>query len=144
MNENLSMSVAEVEAFIDKQFPEANFHGRTYVVEQVGSGRSQVRLIYHERHLRPGGTISGPAMMSLADMAAYIAILGSIGAVALAVTTSLNINFLRKPEQDDLIAEGHIIKLGKRLAVTDIKIHSVRNIDLVAQASATYSIPPQR
>ncbi|MBZ0217982.1 MAG: PaaI family thioesterase [Fimbriimonadaceae bacterium] len=136
------MSVAEVEAFIDKEFPEANYHGPTYKVDQIGSGRAQVRLIYHERHLRPGGTISGPSMMGLADMAAYVAILSAIGPVGLAVTTNLSINFLRKPEQSDLIAESEIIKLGKRLAVTDIRIHSEGSKALVAQVSATYSIPP--
>jgi len=142
MSSNNAMTPEEVDVFIDREFPEANYHGRTYRVEAVGTAKSRVRLLYHERHLRPGGTISGPSMMALADIAAYIAILGSIGPVALAVTTSLNINFLRKPAQDDLIAEGEIIKLGKRLAVTDIRIHSIGDDALVAQAAVTYSIPP--
>ncbi len=142
MVRRVNMSVQEVADFIDREFPEANYHGETYRVEQVGEERSRIRLIYHERHLRPGGTIAGPSMMALADMAAYVAVLGSIGPVALAVTSNLSINFLRKPDQTDLIAEAEIIKLGKRLAVTDIRIHSAGNQDLVAQVSATYSIPP--
>lgn len=144
MTKHVAMSAEEVEAYIDKEFPEANYHGPTFKIDQVGDGRAQVRLLSHERHLRPGGTISGPSMMALADMAAYIAILGAIGPVELAVTTNLNINFLRKPEPGDLIAESELIKLGKRLAVTDIRVHSEHNQELVAQVTATYSIPPNR
>ena len=101
-----------------------------------------IRLLYHDRHLRPGGTISGPAMMSLADYAMYVALLAQLGPVALAVTTNLSINFLRKPEQVDLIADCTILKLGKRLAVGEVAMHSQGSDDLVAHVVATYSVPP--
>jgi uncharacterized protein (TIGR00369 family) len=92
--------------------------------------------------LRPGGTISGPTMMGLTDFAMYVAILASIGPVPLAVTTNLNINFLRKPTQKDLIADTKLIKLGKRLAVGEVQIYSEGEDEMVAHATATYSIPP--
>jgi uncharacterized protein (TIGR00369 family) len=103
-----------------------------------------MRMTYHERHLRPGGTISGPSMMGLADLALYAAILAQIGPVALAVTTSLNFNFLRKPEARDLIAECRLLKLGKRLAVGEVSIFSEGSSDVVCHATGTYSIPDRR
>ena len=91
----------------------------------------------------PGGTISGPTMMGLTDFAMYVAILASIGPVPLAVTTNLNINFLRKPAPRDLIAEARLIKLGKRLAVGEVEIYCDGEDEMVAHATATYSIPPR-
>ena len=82
-------------------------------------------------------------MMGLADFAMYVAVLASFGAVPLAVTTNLNINFLRRPAQRDLIGEARLIKLGKRLAVGDVAIHSDGEDDMVAHATLTYSIPPR-
>ena len=90
-----------------------HFGGRTYHVEDVGALSSRLRMDYHERHLRPGGTISGPSMMALADLALYAALLAQIGPVALAVTTNLSFNFLRKPAQRALIAECRLLKVGK-------------------------------
>src|SRR5262249_35292773 len=101
----------------------------------------RVRRAFAGKHLRPGGTVSGATMMEVADFAMYVALLGSIGWVPLAVTTNLNINFLRKPEQRDLISEVRLIKLGKRLAVGDIGSRSEGSDKLVAHATATYSIP---
>jgi uncharacterized protein (TIGR00369 family) len=101
-----------------------------------------MRLPYHQDSVRPGGTISGPHMMLLADACMYAVVLSLLGPVKLAVTTNLNINFLRKPRESDLIAEGRIIKLGKRLAVLDVAIHSEAEEKLVAHATGTYSIPP--
>ncbi|MCI0487690.1 MAG: PaaI family thioesterase [Blastocatellia bacterium] len=115
---------------------------RAFRVEKVDDGLAQVRLLYHERHLRPGGTISGPALMTLADTSMYIAVLAMIGPVALAVTTNLNINFLRKPAQADVIAEARLLKLGKRLAVGEVTMYSEGENDPVAHATVTYSIPP--
>jgi len=100
-----------------------------------------VRRHYHPRSLRPGGTISGPSIMALADFTVYLAVLSAVGWVPLAVTTNFNINFLRKPAPGDLLAEARLIKLGKRLAVGEIAIRSDRVEDLVAHATATYSIP---
>jgi uncharacterized protein (TIGR00369 family) len=96
---------------------------------------------YHERHLRPGGTISGPAMMALADLALYAAILAQIGPVGLAVTTNLSFNFLRKPAQRALIAECRLLKLGKRLAVGEVAMMSEGDAAVVCHATGTYSIP---
>jgi acyl-coenzyme A thioesterase PaaI-like protein len=91
--------------------------------------------------LRPGGTISGPSMFALADVALYVAILAQIGPVGLAVTTNMNINFLRKPPPRDLIGETRLIKLGKRLAVGEVALYSVGDPEMVAHATGAYSIP---
>ncbi|MCB2095913.1 MAG: PaaI family thioesterase [Rhodobacteraceae bacterium] len=105
----------------------------------------EVKLNVGDRHLRPGGTVSGPTMFSLADVAIYLAILARIGPVALAVTTSASIDFLRKPAAGvDLVATARILKLGRVLAVGDVLIYSEGGTDPVARASMTYSIPPGR
>lgn len=135
------MSVPDVEAFLDREFPQVHFGGRTYFVEEVGPLYARVRMDYHERHIRPGGTISGPSMMGLADLGLYVAILAHIGPVALAVTTNLSFNFLRKPEREALVAECRLLKLGKRLAVGEVAIRSTRSTDIVCHATGTYSIP---
>jgi uncharacterized protein (TIGR00369 family) len=135
------MNVAEIEAFLDKSFPQLHHGGRSFAVEAVGPLTARVRLGSHERHLRPGGTISGPAMFTLADVGLYVAILAQIGPVALAVTTNLNINFLRKPEAGDLIGHCRLLKLGKRLAVGEVTIVSQGSDEPVAHAVGTYSIP---
>ncbi len=138
------MSAAELAAFLHRDFPELQGGGEpTFFVETVGPMTAHMRLRYHPRHLRPGGTISGPAMFALADVALYAAILVQIGPVALAVTTNLNINFLRKPEPRDLIGEARLLKLGKRLAVGEVLIFAQGSEDLVAHATGTYSIPPR-
>ncbi|WP_425453171.1 PaaI family thioesterase [Bosea caraganae] len=138
------MSVSELEAFLDKVFPQIHYGGRTYFIEEVGPMTARMRCDYHERLLRPGGTISGPTMMALADLALYVAILAQIGPVELAVTTSLNYNFLRKPGQSALIAEARLLKLGKRLAVGEVLLTSQGESDLVCHATGTYSIPAER
>lgn len=140
-NDRTVMTTEEVTAFLDNDFPEASYHGKTYEVLEITTRGGKIRLFEHERHIRPGGTISGPAMMALADVTAYLVLMGNIGPVALAVTTNLNINFVRKPEPGDLIAEGEIIKLGRTLAVFDVRIRSANSDALVAQASVTYAIP---
>lgn len=133
------MSVDELEQFLDAHFPD--MAQRAVSVERVDENFARVRLRYHDRHLRPGGTIAGPSLMMLADMAMYMALLAMIGPVALAVTTNLNINFLRKPAQADVIGECKILKLGKRLAVGEVTIFSEGDTDPVAHATVTYSIP---
>lgn len=115
-----------------------------FVIEKLADHEAWVRLPANGEFLRPGGTISGPAMMALADYAMYAAILATIGPVELAVTTNLNINFLHKPEPGDLVARARLIKLGKRLAVGDVPIYARDDSMMVAHATATYSIPPQR
>lgn len=136
-----AMTVSELEAFLDETFPQINIGGRTYVIEAVGPMTARMRCDYHERHLRPGGTISGPTMMTLADLALYVAILAQIGPVGLAVTTSLNYNFLRKPGPTALIAECRLLKLGRRLAVGEVSLFSQGDPDMVCHATGTYSIP---
>ena len=115
---------------------------REEVTEVLGPDDAELFNTVYD--IRPGGTISGPTLFTLADLAAYVLILAHIGPVALAVTTSLNINFLRKPEPGGLIATAGFLKLGKRLAIVDIKIESSGGKDIVAQAVATYSIPPNK
>jgi len=138
------MTRDELAAFLDREFPQIHIGGQTYFVDEVGPLSARMRMAYHERHIRPGGTISGPAMMTLADLALYVAILAHIGPVALAVTTNLNFNFLRKPEQRDLVADCRLLKLGKRLAVGDVSIYSEGSSDVVCHATGTYSIPDRR
>lgn len=139
------MTVAELEAFLAHEFPQVFGKGRLYHVEAVGQRFARMRCRYDPGQLRPGGTISGPTMMTLADTGLYVAILASIGPVALAVTTNLNVNFLRKPAPRDLIAECRLVKLGRRLAVGEVAIWSDgEEDDLVAHATGTYSIPPER
>ena len=115
-------------------------------IDEIGEGTARVRLPYKADFLRPGGTISGPAMMGLADYGMYVAVLSAIGRVELAVTTNLTINFLRKPGQADIIADCRLIKLGKRLAYGEVLLHSeIEHLDEpVAHVTATYSIPPDR
>jgi uncharacterized protein (TIGR00369 family) len=137
------MSVAELEEFLARDFPQLNQTGRSYSVESAGHGRAALRLHYHERHLRPGGTISGPTMFALADLSMYVAVLASIGPVGLAVTTNLSINFLNKPEPGDLIGDCRLLKIGKRLAVGEVSIRRDGSDMIVAHATGTYSIPPR-
>lgn len=137
------MTVDEVTGFLDREFPQIHAGGRVYSVDSLSKGEAIVRLTTSDVHLRPGGTVSGPSMMALADLAAYVVILAHIGPVALAVTTNLNINFLRKPEAGDLLGTCSLLKLGKRLAVTECGIAGEGAEDLVAHATATYSVPPR-
>ena len=138
------MTAEEVEAFLDREFPQIHHDGRIYSVEAVGPLTARLRMTYHERHIRPGGTVSGPALMALADLALYVAILAQIGPVALAVTTSLSFNFLRKPPAADVIAECRLMKLGKRLAVGEVLLRSDGQSEIVCHATGTYSIPDRR
>lgn len=135
------MTTAEVSAFIDREFPQIHHGGKTFHILSVGPMTGLMRCDYHEKHIRPGGTISGPTMMALADFALYVTILAQIGPVALAVTTNLSFSFLRKPGQTALIGECRLLKLGKRLAVGEVLITSEGSDDLVCHATGTYSIP---
>ena len=110
--------------------------------EVIEAGRVVMRMPFDQGLLRPGGTVSGPVMLALADVAVYVLVLGLIGPVELAVTTSLNANFLRRPRARDLIAEARILKLGKRLVVGEVTIHSDGEDAPVCHVTATYSIPP--
>lgn len=136
------LSAEELNRFMKAEFPQV---AREYVVERMEPMEADVRLLVSGDHLRPGGTISGPSMFSLADLAMYAVVLGMIGPVALAVTTNCSIDFMRKPEAGkDLLGTARIHKLGKALAVGDVLIRSEGSSAVVARASLTYSIPPKR
>jgi len=136
------LSANEVGELLAREFSQV-FHGKSdNVIEDAWHCGCRIRRKFNPKSLRPGGTISGPTMMGLTDFAMYVAVLASIGPVPLAVTTNLNINFLRKPAQRDLIAEARLIKLGKRLAVGEVQIYSEGEEEMVAHATTTYSIPP--
>jgi uncharacterized protein (TIGR00369 family) len=123
------------------EFPEMSNAMGNYEIEEVWYGGCRLRHPFSENSLRPGGTLSGTTMMSLADFTMYVAVLSAIGWVPLAVTTNLTINFLKRPAARNLIAEARLIKLGKRLAVGEIGIRSDGDDELVAHATSTYSIP---
>ena len=112
-------------------------------IEEVGGKAARARFKVAKKHLRPGDTVSGPTLMALADVAMYAALLGEIGLVPLAVTTSLNINFLRKPAQKDVHADAKLLKVGKRLAVGEVTLYSEGETEPVAHVTCTYSIPPR-
>jgi len=123
MNEavkNAAMTVDQLERYLAAEFPQALYPTSGLAIEAVWHGGGRVRQVYQPHFVRPGGTISGPTMMALADFTMYVGILASIGPVPLAVITNLNINFLRKPEARDLIAECRLLKLGRRLAVGEV------------------------
>lgn len=136
-----ALTIGKLENFLRTEFPQVfnSFSGVS--IDEVWHGGARVRQAYREDFIRPGGTISGPTMMALADFTMYVAILASIGPVPLAVTTNLTINFLRKPGAVDLVAEARLMKLGKRLAVGEVGIRSAGGEELVAHATSTYSIP---
>jgi uncharacterized protein (TIGR00369 family) len=136
------LTADELERRLSCEFPEKFNPGSGLSILAVWRGGARVRLPFQDHTLRPGGTISGPTIMMLADVAMYVALLASIGWQPLAVTTSLNINFLKKPPARALEAECRMLKLGKRLAVGDIGVRSEGEDDLVAHATSTYSIPP--
>ena len=138
-----ALSAKQIEQLLGEVFPQA-FHGDSGLsIEHVEYGSCRVRQAFHDKQVRPGGTISGPTMMALADFAMYVAVFSAAGAVPLAVTTNLNINFLRKPARADLLAEAKLLKLGQRLAVGEVTIRSAGQDDPVAHVTATYSIPPK-
>ena len=136
------MSVAELEEFLHREFPQAFGPGSQIKIERADGSTCLVRERFNERMLRPGGTVSGPTLMALADCAMYVVLLSAIGPVGLAVTTNLNINFLRKGGLgQDVLAEAKLLKLGKRLAVGEVMLLSGDSPDPIAHVTATYSIP---
>ena len=135
-----TLTIKELDRRLRAEFPEM-FHARSgYVLEELWHGGCRVRKYFHPRSLRPGGTLSDPTMMALADFGIYVAILATVGWVPAAVTTNLNINFLKKPAARDLVAEARLIKVGNRLAVAEIGTRSDGAEELVAHATGTYSI----
>jgi uncharacterized protein (TIGR00369 family) len=136
------MDEAALAAFLDAEFPQT---AGDFVIERVGEMSIRVRMPVAERHLRPGGTVSGPSMFALADVSVYLAVLAMIGPRALAVTTNCSIDFMRKPAAGaDMICECRLLKLGRVLAVGECLLFSDGVDAPVARASMTYSIPPER
>src|SRR3954471_8105412 len=135
------MSVAELEKFLHDEFPQA-FRGGDISIESADGETCLLRQRYNDQMLRPGGTVSGPTLMALADCAMYVVLLSAIGPGGLAVTVNLSINFLRKgaPGQD-VLAAARLLKLGKRLAVGEVSLLSGTLPDPIAHVTATYSIP---
>lgn len=139
----LAMTADELNAFLGDAFPGAP---RAYRVEHAGLDGVRMRVPYDSAQLRPGGTLSGPTVMSLADAAAWLVTLSRIGPVALAVTSSLSISFLAKPAPADLLAHATLLRLGRRQSVSDVRLWSEGGDPAapVAQATVTYAIPSAR
>lgn len=134
------MNAEQVQEFLAEVFPERRI---TAQIEELRDGFVRLRVPVTDRNLRPGGTVSGPTLMAVADTGMYFLTLAMVGPVALALTTNLNIDFLRAPKLADIVAETEMLKLGKRLAVGRVTIFSDGMEDPVAHASVTYSIPPR-
>ncbi len=142
MGTELKMTAADLAAFLTREFPQVD---GAFSIESLTDAELRVRMHITEAHLRPGGTVSGPSMFALADVAVYVAVLARLGPVALAVTTNCSIDFMRKPVSGaDLIATTRILKMGQSLAVGDVLIYSDGQDAPVARASLTYAIPPRR
>ena len=138
----VKMTIAELEQFLREDFPQVR---GDFGVDSVGENEITMRLFVAQKHLRPGGTVSGPAIFALADVSVYMAVLAMIGPEALAVTTNCSIDFMRKPVAGvDLISNCRLLKLGRVLAVGEVLLYSEGMEAPVARASMTYSIPPKR
>ena len=138
----LRFTIQELSKYVEEIFPQVKDDFEILEISELGS---RVRLKVTFRHLRPGNTVSGPAIFSLVDCTAYMAILAKLGKEALAVTTNCSIDFMRKPSgKTDLIANCEILKFGKTLVVADAKVYSEDTEKPVARASITYSIPPRK
>ncbi len=135
------MTINEMHRFLAEVFPQVQ--GK-FTVLTLDPMQAKVAMSIGDADLRPGGTVSGPSMFALADVAFYIATLAMIGPQALTVTTNCSINFMRKPEAQDVWANARILKLGRSLSVGDVELFSGNNAAPIAHASITYSIPPKR
>jgi uncharacterized protein (TIGR00369 family) len=136
-----ALTATELEKLLAAEFPEAFHAGSGLEILDIRHGGARVRLAPQPKATRPGGTVSGPTLMMLADVAMYVALLASIGWVPLAVTVNLNINFLRKPIPGALVAECRLIKIGRRFAVGEVTLFREGDEDPVAHATSTYAIP---
>ena len=134
----LAMNIDEIHEFLRAEFPQVS---EKFRVEEVSFGQIRVRMLIDSRNIRPGGTVSGPSIFSLADVSVFLAIQAVKGPVKHAVTTNCSIDFMRRPELADLISETRLLKFGKRLVVGNVLIRSFDRDEPVAQASLTYSMP---
>lgn len=136
------LTIAELTALIDQHFPQVHEGNGRLTIEFLAPRAARVRMAQDPRSVRPGGTVSGPAMFKLADFSVYVAILAELGPAALgALTTSMTINFLSPPEPLDLIAETRLLKVGRRLVVAEVAIRTQGRDELVAHATSTYALP---
>ena len=136
-----ALDAARLQQLIAVRFPQMQAGGRSFIIEDVGSRSARVRMTADPRNTRPGGTIAGPAMFALADFTVYVAIIGTLGEPGFeAVTSSLNINFLARPEPNDMMAVAKLIRLGRRLSVGEVELFSEGVPELVAHAVATYAL----
>lgn len=138
------MNADEINALLRQVYPQLNDQYADYYATEVFPGGCRVRLDATERHLRPGGTVSGPCLFTLADIGGYVCVLSHAGPDALSVTTSLNINFMRKAEAGPIDGYCRILKLGRSLMVFDIEMVAGPDRHIIAHATGTYSIPPKR
>jgi uncharacterized protein (TIGR00369 family) len=138
----LKMDAAALDRLMAAEFPQSQALG--YRIERVAADAVDLRLPMDDRHLRPGGTVSGPTLFTLADMAMYLHLLSRLGPVALAVTTDVTLHFLRRPKPRDVLARAEMLKLGRRLAVGQVLLRSDGDAAPIAHAVLTYSIPPAR
>ncbi|MEM6463531.1 MAG: PaaI family thioesterase [Pseudomonadota bacterium] len=138
------MTADEVNQFLRSVYPQLNEEFNEYYAIEVFPGGCRVRLDATERHLRPGGTVSGPCLFTLADIGGYVCVLSHQGPEALSVTTNININFMRKSEAGPIDGVCRILKLGKSLMVFDIEMHAPPDGPCIAHATGTYSIPPRK
>jgi uncharacterized protein (TIGR00369 family) len=138
------LTAAQVNALMETVYPQLNDQVTFYEAIEVFAGGCTVRLNADERHLRPGGTVSGSSLFTLADIGGYVCVLSHAGPDALSVTTNLNINFVRKAEAGPIDGHCRILKLGKSLIVFEIDIVAGPDGQTVAHATGTYSIPPKR
>jgi uncharacterized protein (TIGR00369 family) len=139
-----AVAADELTRLLMAEFPQVWIRESGLSIEEVWSGGCRLRQAFREQTLRPGATISGATIMALGDYAVYVALLATIGWEPLAVTTSLNVNFLRKPSRADLLAECDLIKIGKRLVVGEVTIRQEGEDEPVAHLTSTYSVPPRR
>lgn len=139
-SEGLQLEAAQIRELMLAHFPKLD---ERLLIEAVAPMRSTIRLHDHPSNLRPGGTVSGPALMTLADTGAYVAILALVGPKLLAVTSNLNINFLKRPRPGDIVAETTLLRLGRRLAVGEVHMYGADDPEPVAQATVTYALPSE-
>ena len=138
------LTAEQIEDFLAREFPQIHAGGQVFRCVDVAPGTATLRFHPNESHLRPGGTVSGPSLFALADVAAYVALLAHIGPVPLALTTNLNINFLNRAEAVPLDGVCRILKLGRSLAMLEVAIERTDTRQLIAHATTTYSIPPRK
>ena len=137
------LDAAEIQRRLITEFPQS-FGAGTLRIEAAGPMTARLRMVYHERFLRPGGTISGPAMFEVSDCALYVAVLATIGWVPLAVTSGITLNFLLRPAAKDLIADCRLFRVGRTLAYGEVSLRSEGGEAIVAHATGTYAIPQKR